>query len=250
MQRKFRGALAAAGATAVVGAMVATLVVGNGSGPVRAASLDTALAANTVSVSGLGRVTGTPDVLSLQMGVERNGQVVNDVLNETNADIKRIKEALKRYDVAEKDMQTSNLSINPFWEKDRINGYQITQTLTVKLRNLAKSGQAISDAAAAGGNATRIQGVSFDIEDNKELVEAARENAFADAKSKAEQYARLAGRSLGRVSQVSESTDFSSSPPMPYYTQSADAAAKAESVPVSPGSQQVSVNTAVVWELN
>lgn len=250
MQRKFRGALAATAAAGVVGAMVATLVVGNGSGPVRAASLDTALAANTVSVNGLGRVTGTPDVLSLQMGVERNGQVVSDVLNETNADITRIKAALKKYDVAEKDVQTSNLSINPFYDKDRINGYQVTQTLTVKLRKLATSGNAISDAAAAGGNATRIQGVSFDIEDNQGLVDAARAKAFADAKAKAEQYAKLAGRSLGKVSQVSESTEYQSGPPMPYGTLAGDAKAESMPVPVSPGSQQVSVGTAVVWELN
>ncbi len=251
MQRKFRGALAAAGAAGIVGVMVATLVVGNGSGPVRAASLDTALAANTVSVSGLGRVTGTPDVLSLQMGVERNGQVVNDVLNETNADINRIKEALKKYDVADKDVQTSNLSINPFWDKNRINGYQVTQTLTVKLRDLGKSGNAISDAAAAGGNATRIQGVSFDIEDNGDLVDAARANAFADAKKKAEQYAKLSGRSLGKVSQVSESTQYESGPPMPYAARAMeDSAAASSPVPVSAGSQQVSVSTSVVWELN
>lgn len=249
MQRKFRGALAGIGATAIVGAMVATLVVGNGSGPVRAASLDTALAANTVSVSGLGKVLGTPDVLSLQMGVERNGPVVNDVLGEANKDLDRIKQSLKTHSVAEKDMQTSNLSINPFWDNNKINGYQVTQTLTVKLRDLAKAGEAISDAAAAGGNSTRINGVAFDIEDNVKLVEAARANAFADAKDKAEQYAKLAGRSLGRVSQINESTEYGSAPPMPYYARDM-AAGKAESVPVSPGQQQVSVNTSVVWELN
>ncbi|MGQ0464038.1 MAG: SIMPL domain-containing protein [Sporichthyaceae bacterium] len=252
MQRTFRGALAAAGATAIVGAMVATLVVGNGSGPVRAAtSLDSALAANTVSVNGLGKVMGTPDVLSLQLGVERNGPVVNDVLTEANRDLDRIKAALKGHDVDEKDMQTSNLSINPFWDNNRINGYQVTQTLTVKLRDLGKAGQAISDAATAGGNSTRINGVSFDIEDNVKLVEAARENAFADAKKKAEQYAQLAGRSLGRVSQINESTEYSSQPPMPYYARDmAAGSAEKMAVPVSPGQQQVSVNTSVVWELN
>ncbi|MGQ0843654.1 MAG: SIMPL domain-containing protein [Sporichthyaceae bacterium] len=249
MQRRFRGALAGAGAAAVVGAMVATLVVGNGSGPVRAASLDTALAANTVSVNGLGLVTGTPDVLSLQMGVERNGPVVNDVLNQTNEDLARIKAALKKYDVDDKDVQTSNLSINPFWDNNRINGYQVTQTLTVKLRNLAKSGEAISAAAEAGGNATRINGVNFDIEDNVKLVEAARANAFNDAKAKAEQYSKLAGRSLGRVSSVSESTEYQSGPPMPYLARAESADSAAAPVPVSPGQQQVSVSTAVIWEL-
>lgn len=251
MQRSIRRSLIATGAAGVVGAMVAVLVVGNGSGPVRAASLDAALAANTVSVSGLGKVMGTPDVLSLSMGVERNGQVVNDVLNEANADLSRIREALKRHDVDDKDMQTSNLSINPFWDNNKINGYQVTQTLTVKLRDIAKAGQAISDAAAAGGNSTRINGVAFDIEDNEKLIEAARADAFSDAKAKAEQYAQLSGRSLGRVSQINESTEYGSAPPMPYYAGRAAAdAAEDMAVPVSPGQQQVSVNTSVVWELN
>jgi len=250
MNRTVRRMLVPTGAAAVVGVIVTTLIVGNGSGPVRAANGD-ASAPNTVSVSGLGRVTGTPDVLRLSMGVQRTGSNVNEALNLANGDIKKITDVLHRHGVADKDIQTSNLSINPHWVKDnQIDGYDVAESLTVQLRKLNDAGATISDAAAAGGNNTRIDSVSFDIEDNQQLIEAARTAAFADAKTKAEQYAKLAGRSLGKVSQVSESTDTAPSP-MPYYSAKSAAGAAADSaVPVSAGSQQVSVTSSVVWELN
>jgi hypothetical protein len=183
--------------------------------------------------------------------VQRTGANVNDALNQANGDIKKITEALHKHGVADKDIQTADLSINPHWVKDnKIEGYDVAESLTVQLRKLSDAGSAISDAAAAGGNNTRIDSVSFDIEDNQGLVDQARTAAFADAKAKAEQYAKLAGRSLGKVSQVSESTDSAPSP-MPYYAQKSAAGAAADSaVPVSAGSQQVSVTTSVVWELN
>lgn len=248
MKRNVRRALVPTGAAAVVGVIVTTLIVGNGSGPVRAVDGD-ASAPNTVSVSGLGRVTGTPDVLRLAMGVQRTGSDVNNALNLANGDIKRITDALHKHGVADKDIQTSDLSINPHWDKNRINGYDVAESLTAQLRKLSDAGAAISDAAAAGGNATRIDSVSFDIEDNQQLVDQARTAAFADAKAKAEQYAKLAGRSLGRVSQVSESTD-TGPRPVPYAAMDAAGAAEKSAVPISAGSQQVSVTSSVVWELN
>ena len=249
MNRNVRRVLVPTGAAAVVGVIVTTLIVGNGSGPVRAANGD-ASAVNTVSVSGLGRVTGVPDVLRLSMGVQRTGSDVNDALNLANGDIKKITEALHKHGVADKDIQTSNLSINPHWEKDnKINGYDVAESLTVQLRKFSDAGSAISDAAAAGGNNTRIDSVAFDIEDNDALINSARNAAFADAKAKAEQYAKLSGRSLGKVSQVSESTD-TEPRPMPYARDMAAGAAEKSAVPISAGTQQVSVTTSVVWELS
>ncbi|HUR74303.1 MAG TPA: SIMPL domain-containing protein, partial [Sporichthya sp.] len=154
-----------------------------------------------------------------------------------------------KYDVDSKDIQTSQLSINPHYENNgKVNGYEVFQGLTVKLRDLAKAGKAISEAAAAGGNATRINGVSFDIEDNAKLLQAARDAAFADAKAKAEQYAKLAGRRLGNVTMISEDTSYEGGP-MPYAAGLAMEDSAAKSVPVEAGSQQVSVNSSVSWEL-
>jgi len=255
MNRTVRRTLIPVSAAAVVGGIVTTLIVGNGSGAVVANDGGPATpAADTVSVSGVGLVTGTPDVLRLSMGVQTTGSTVNTALNQANQDITKITEALKKHGVADKDIQTSGLSINPHWDQNsnsHITGYDVSESMTVQLRKLTDAGSAISDAAAAGGNDTRIDGVSFDIEDNTALLNLARDAAFADAKAKAEEYAKLAGRSLGKVSQVSETTDTAPQPvPFAANMAAAPAAKVASPVPVSAGSQQVSVNTSVVWTLN
>ncbi|MBA3744989.1 SIMPL domain-containing protein [Sporichthya sp.] len=248
MKRTLRQAAAPVAAAGIVGAVVAGFLLGNGSGSGVAAD-GAEPAQNTVSVAGTGKVSGIPDVLRLDMGVQHNGNDVNEALNAANSDVAKIKKALDKYDIDSKDIQTSQLSINPHYENNgKINGYEVFQGLTVKLRDLSKAGKAISDAAAAGGNATRINGVSFDIEDNAKLLQAARDAAFADAKAKAEQYAKLAGRGLGNVTQISEDTSYEGAP-MPYAADMA-AAPKAEgSVPLEAGSQLVSVNSSISWEL-
>jgi hypothetical protein len=251
MRSTVRRTLIPVSAAAVVGGIVTTLIVGNGSGAVVAKDTDSATAgADTVSVSGVGQVTGVPDVLRLSMGVQTTGSTVNTALNQANDDIIKITAALKKHGVADKDIQTSGLSINPHWDQNstsHITGYDVSESLTVQLRKLTDAGSAISDAAAAAGNDTRVDGVSFDIEDNAALLNQARDAAFADAKAKAEEYAKLAGRTLGKVNSVSETTD-SAPQPIPFNAPMAMSAAKA--VPVSPGSQQVSVDTSVVWTLN
>lgn len=248
MKRTLRQAAAPVAAAGIVGAIVAGFLLGNGSGSGVAAD-GAEPAVNSVSVAGTGRVAGIPDVLRLDMGVQHNGNDVNDALNAANSDVAKIKKALDKYDIDSKDIQTSQLSINPHYENNgKINGYEVFQGLTVKLRDLSKAGKAISDAAAAGGDATRINGVSFDIEDNAKLLQAARDAAFADAKAKAEQYAKLAGRRLGNVTQISEDTSYEGSP-MPYAADMAASTKAGGNVPIEAGSQQVSVNSSVSWEL-
>jgi len=249
MKRTIRRAAAPLAAASIVGVVVTGFLLGNGSGSGVAAD-GAQPANNSVAVSGTGKVTGVPDVLRLEMGVQHTGNNVNDALDASNHDVNAIKKALDRYHVASDDIQTSQLSINPHYENNgKVNGYDVFQGLTVKLRDLTKAGQAISDAAAAGGNATRVEGVSFDIEDNAKLIQDARDAAFADAKAKAEQYAKLAGRRLGNVTQISENTATEGGP-MPYAADmAASAGAAKSSVPIEAGSQQVSVNSNITWEL-
>ena len=248
MKSTLRRAIAPVAAAGIVGAVVTGFLLGNGSGTGLAA--DAARPAeNTVSVSGTGKVSGVPDVLRLDMGVQHTGNDVNAALNAANRDVASIKKALDRYDVDDADIQTSQLSINPHYENNgKVNGYDVFQGLTIKLRDLDKAGQAISAAAEAGGNATRINGVSFDIEDNAKLIQAARDAAFADAKAKAQQYADLAGRRLGNVTTISEDTSFDGAP-IPYAAERMAADSAGSSVPIESGSQQVSVNSSVSWEL-
>lgn len=319
MSVSFRRVSLIAAAAVVLTTTAAGVVMAGSAGSV-AATGDPA--SRTVTVSGLGQASGTPDVVRLDLGVQRTGDNVNAALDAANSDIRKIKEALAKHGVKDADIQTSQLSINqhygpvqPYEGKgvpapslvmpmaepavapdaptvtndpmpavepmpaddlplkedpavlgtregmssvppmassylpapDGPNGFDVFQSLSVKLRNLDDAGATISDAAAAGGDATRINGVSFEFEDSKGLLEDARKLSFADAKAKAEQYAGLAGGSLGRVVSISEgnSGDVAYAYPM-----AARDSAGGKSVPLYAGSQQVSVNSTVVWELN
>jgi uncharacterized protein YggE len=128
------------------------------------------------------------------------------------------------------------------------NGYTVNESLTVKLRNLARAGKTIGDAVIAGGNAARVQGVSFALEDNAALLDQARDAAYGDAKKKAQRYAELSGRTLGQVELVSEQVP-DAAQPMPYARDALASAAPAQSVPLDAGQSQVSVSVTVRWSL-
>ena len=219
--------------------------------PAAAAAADAADPAQQgVVVSGLGKVSGTPDVLRVQLGVEVRRADVSAALRDANTVQNRVRAAVRRDGVDPKDMQTAEVSLYPaYTSKGAPNGYNVTQTLTVKLRDLARAGKTIGDAVTAGGNAARVQGVSFALEDNAALLEKARDAAYGDAKNKAERYAGLSGRGLGQVELVSEQAP-TGEQPMPYARDMLMAApSAAASVPLDPGQSQVSVSVTVRWSL-
>jgi uncharacterized protein YggE len=203
-----------------------------------------------VVVSGLGKVSGTPDVLRVQLGVEVRRADVSAALRDANTVQNRVRNALRGDGVDPKDMQTADVSLYPaYTNKGAPNGYTVNQSLIVKLRDLARAGKAIGDAVEAGGNAARVQGVSFALEDNAALLEKARDAAYGEAKKKADRYAQLSGRSLGRVELISEEVP-QDAQPMPYARAALSAAAPAASdIPLDAGQSQVSVSVTVRWSL-
>jgi hypothetical protein len=212
-----------------------------------AASGDVDPATQGIVVAGLGKVSGTPDVLRLQIGVEVRRIDVSTALRDANALQTRVRDTLRRDGVDPKDMQTSDVSIYPSFDtKGKPDGYVVSERLTVKLRDLARAGSIIGEALAAGGSPVRLQAVSFDLEDDAALLQKARDAAYADAKQKAQRYADLSGRALGQVELVSE--ELPGELPVPYATPSGDAA-KSSAVPIEPGRSQVSVAVTVRWSL-
>ncbi|MCA1712026.1 MAG: SIMPL domain-containing protein [Actinobacteria bacterium] len=203
-----------------------------------------------VVVGGLGKVSGTPDVLRLQLGVEVRRADVSQALRDANAVQARVRKAVRDAGVADKDVQTSEVSLYPAYDsKGKPNGYVVSESMTVKLRDLARAGKTIGEAVEAGGNAARVQGVSFALEDNAALLEKARDAAYADARRKAERYAQLAGRPLGQVELVSEQVP-EGPQSMPYAARLASApAADMAAVPLDAGQSQVSVSVTVRWSL-
>jgi uncharacterized protein len=202
-----------------------------------------------IEVTGVGEVSGTPDVLRLDMSTEARAASVDAALQKANVTMAKVIKALRDGGVAAKDLRTSGLSVNPDYSYDgsqqRITGYVATENLSGTLRDLGKAGRLVTRAVAAGGNAARVNGLALDLEGDSGLLGQARKQAFAEAKAKAEAYAEAAGRSLGAVSSVTEQVDSSGPQPMKYDMARASAASAA--VPVQPGSQTVSVSVTVVW---
>jgi uncharacterized protein len=201
-----------------------------------------------ITVTGTGKVSGVPNQLALSMGVQTNGTSVAAALHQANSAVHSITGVLRRSGVAAPDIQTSGLSIYPNYSGSSgvPDGYQVSEQLTITLRRLPVAGSQISAAAHAGGNATVIDGVSLNLSDTSTLLASARARAVADAKAKATAYARALGRPLGAVISMSETPPAQPYPPPEFATPSASRAA---SVPVHPGTQQLSVTVTVIFAL-
>jgi uncharacterized protein len=207
-----------------------------------------------ITVGSTAEVTGTPDTLRLDLSVTATGPSVSSALKKANGTAGAVQTSLLGNGVAKKDLQTSGLNINPTYTsvkggKVRVTGYQVSQSVTAKMRDLSRTGDAIGEAVAAGGNAVRVNGISLDLEDTGALVTRARDKAFADAKAKAAQYAKAAGRSLGDVESIAENVA-DGSPRNGTSPASASAlTGLSASVPIQPGSQAVSVTVTVVFAM-
>lgn len=205
----------------------------------------------TVTVVGTGEVKGTPDTLSADIGVEVTGSDVTAALNGASAKVKSVTDALVAAGVDRKDIQTRQVSINPQYSSpapggtSQISNYVATNSLRVTVRDLAKASNVLAAAATAGGDDTRISNVGFSIDDNTKLMNEARASAFNDAKSRAEQYASLAGDSLGEVISVDESSSQQSSPETPMLRTT-----MAAPVPIEAGEQSVTLTVKVTYALS
>jgi uncharacterized protein YggE len=206
-----------------------------------------------ISVSGTGQVTGTPNLLRLDSSINVTRPTVTAAMQDANTVMTAVQQKLKSDGVAAADLQTSGLSVQPNYtyanNTQRLTGYQVSENLSVVLRDLSKAGSIISDAAQVGGDALQISGASLDIDKDDALIASARQAAFADALAKAKTYADAAGRTLGAVTSISESTD-SQPVTFDYRMASAAAAPSGAPVPIQAGSQDVTVNVAVTWALN
>ncbi|MFD0523234.1 SIMPL domain-containing protein [Paractinoplanes durhamensis] len=196
-------------------------------------------------VTGSGEVSGQPDLLTADFAVETEASTVGDALDRASTAANKMRDALVRAGIARADLQTSNVNVGTRTDDDRkIVAYTVNQGLTATIRNLPKAGALLSAAIAAGGDAARLNGVSFAIEDDTALLAEARKKAFADARGKAELYAREAGRPLGRVLRISEATSGGGGPvPM------AGMIASDAKLSIEPGRQRLSASVTVEWAL-
>ncbi len=211
--------------------------------------LTSSTGSSRITVTGTGTVNGTPRQLVLSMGVQVNAASVGSALAEANQAVSRVTAALKARGVAAPDIQTSDLYIQPNFRDSSSapDGYDVSESLNATLRHLSVAGTEISDAVRAGGNAATVNGISLNLTDTSSLLAQARAAAVADARVKAAQYASALGQPLGPVVSV---TDQAPSYPFPLSAAGSAAAPRASSaVPISPGSQQLSVSVTVVYTM-
>ena len=202
-----------------------------------------------VTVIGNGKVKGAPDTLIANVAISFVAADATTALNQTNDRQQAVVDALVAGGVDSDDISTSQVSLQPQFTGDSSitpAGYQANNAIDVRIKDVGAASRALGLITSIGGDATRINSVSFVIDDDSQLVKDARERAFNDAKERAQQYADLSGLPLGKVISISEATDNTTQPtptpvPMPR--------AMASEVPLSPGQQTVSFAVTVVWQL-
>lgn len=202
--------------------------------------------ARQVTVVGSGEVRGVPDTLTADVGIEVVAPDVTTAMNQAGERQQAVIDQLAARGIDSKDISTSAVNLQPqYADNSVITGYRANNSITVTLRELDAASETLALIVTAGGNATRINSVSYSIEDDSTLVSDARARAFDDARNRAEQYAGLAGLSLGTVVSISEAPGSSAPRPAMSMPQGPMAAA----VPLEPGEQTVSFSVTAVWEL-
>lgn len=199
-----------------------------------------------VTVVGSGEVQGTPDTGTINASIVFQSPDAVTATNQTNERMAQVIDAVKGQGVADADISTVAVEVSPqYGENSTITGYQATNAISVKVRDVNAAGPTVAAIQTTGGNAARINSVSFSIEDDSQFVKDARARAFEDAKARAQQYAELSGLTLGQVISISETgADTPPPTPMPRY-----GALEASAPPLQPGQQTVGFSVTVVWEL-
>ncbi|HHG91130.1 MAG TPA: SIMPL domain-containing protein [Devosia sp.] len=208
-----------------------------------------------ISLQGIGEVTSVPDMAIVRSGVVTNAQTAREALSANTAAMSRLFALLKDNAIEERDIQTSDFSVQPQYvypnrpdasgnpKPPRIVGYQVFNNVTVRVRDLDNLGALIDAAVTVGAN--QINSISFAVSDTAQLQIEARRAAMADAIAKAELYVEAAGLSLGRIVSIRE--DGGSRPV--FQPEMARMAMASDAVPVAAGELTFSRQVFVEWEL-
>ncbi len=205
-----------------------------------------------VTVNGVGQVTLQPDIAYIYVGVHTEDPSAADAVANNNRKTQALIDALSNSGVAAEDIRTSNFSIWPSQQYDPSTGtvtgsiYMVDNTVYVTVRDLAKLGDLLDDAIAAGANT--INSVTFDVADKTEALKEARKLAVEAASAQALELADAAGVSLGDVASIA----YFDSMPYPVFEGKGMGGGGAEAalaVPINPGTMQLSVSVQVAFEI-
>jgi uncharacterized protein len=202
-----------------------------------------------VVVTGEGNVSVAPDVVQIRSGVTTRGKTVREATETNSKTMAAILTALTESGIAQKDVRTSQLSIHPVYaaqepgKEQKLVGYSVANHVSAKIKHIEKLGDVLDRLIAAG--ATEVWNVEFLVSDPAKVLDQAREAAVADARRKAEVYAKAAGVTLGRVVSIEE--EAGTSPPMPM--RALTKAASDTQVPIAPGENTLRAVVTVGFEI-
>ncbi|HEY4314789.1 MAG TPA: SIMPL domain-containing protein [Actinomycetes bacterium] len=199
-----------------------------------------------IEVIGSGVARATPDLLVVQLAAETHGPDVASALAASEEASAAMAAAARREGVADADLGTSNVHVSPDFDQTGRNGYQAMIGTVLTLRDLALSGRALAAVLAAGGDASRVNGIVRSFSAPGPLLDAAREAAFADARHQAQHLARLADRTLGPVLKVVPQGGFGH---QRYMVMEQQAMPMAGGVPVEAGASALTVTLGVRFAL-
>ena len=203
-----------------------------------------------ISVSGEATVSAAPDLAQIEGGVTSEAKTAREASEANNAAMGKVLLALKAANIPEKDIQTARLSLQADYAPNRVSGgpnsiigYRASNNVTVRLHDVTRVASTIDTMVGAGAN--DIGGIGFSVSNASKLLDEARAQAIADARRKAEIYARAAGVTLGNPLNISEE----GAPGPVQFRTGAAVGGMAASAPVAQGEETLHVNVSVSWAI-
>jgi uncharacterized protein YggE len=212
------------------------------------ANITQTISGTRLDINATGEVTRVPDVAVISAGVVSRSPTATAALQDSASKMSQVLAALKQAGVADRDIQTSNVSLNPEYrypenQSPELVGYSASNNVTVRFRDIRNSGKILDALVHEGAN--QINGPTLVVDKPEAALDEARAKAIATGRARAELYAKSLGMRVARIVSVSESGGYSVPPPMPMM-------ARMEAAPatkIEPGEQKLQVNLAMVFEL-
>jgi len=211
---------------------------------------EAAFRTTTLNVSAYGETRVAPDMATINLGVTTDGATAREAMQANATRMNQVMAALRKGGFGAKDIQTSQLSIEPQYvyeqnQPPKLTGYRASNQVLLTVRDLAKLGAAVDASVEAGAN--QMSGISFGLSDPTAAENAARERAVTALAAKADLYAKATGHRVLRLVTLSEGGGYSPPPPMPMVAMAARY--EKSDTSVSPGETRVRVDVSAVYEL-
>lgn len=209
-----------------------------------------AISGTRLDIVATGEVSRVPDIARINAGVVTQAPRATDAIQQNARQMARVIAALKKAGIAEKDIQTSSINLNPEYryaenQPPMLTGYRASNEVTVRFRDIAQTG-AILDALVAEG-ANQISGPALSIDKPEQALDEARQQALVKAKARADLYAAALGKRVKRILSISESGAMP--PPYPIPMMQRAVAMDAAETKIVPGEQTLSINLSISYEL-